>query len=259
MKKSVGQAPTASPKIPPAATLSGIGTWELREDGKGRMSGWLNPYGQAFINEYNPAGDLVRQSFQSSAGAPTRLLADYSYLPTGQVHEINRYAPSGALLDRFTHEYDSTGRLTREVDSLGQAHQYVYDVLGQLREEHHPDLGSGILYSYDPHGNRRQVVRNGQSEWYKVDIADKLLWTNTAAAAAPTSGQSQPYNRFTYDAFGRTLTRDRRDLAGAHHLLDFRWTADGRRAGYPVAKSGEARARGLPAKVRRARVESRKW
>ncbi len=212
------------------ATVSGIGTWEMREDGKGRMSGWLNPLGQAFANEYNRAGDLVRQSMPGSGGVPTRTLADYTYLPTGQVHEITHYRASGDLLNRFTHAYDATGRLIRETDHFGKAHDYVYDPLGQLREERHPDLGSGFFYSYDPHGNRRQVVRNGQSEWYGVDAADKLLWTNSAADAPPSAGQTQPYNRFTYDAFGQILTRDRRDAAGAHHFLNFRWTADGRLA-----------------------------
>jgi len=110
----------------------------------------------------------------------------------------------------------------------------TYDVLGQLIDEQHPDLGpTGTQYHYDANGNRTQVVRGSLTEWYGVDNADKLLWTHTTATGlakpgAPTSGQASGYSLYGYDAFGQTVARDRRGRDGQRHAFDFRWDADGR-------------------------------
>ncbi len=72
------------------------------------------------------------------------------------------------------------------------------------------------------------MTRNGAGEYYGVDGADRLLWTNTAANAAPTAGQSQPYNLFGYDAFGNMVRRERKSNAtDPARVLDFAWDTDG--------------------------------
>jgi hypothetical protein len=76
----------------------------------------------------------------------------------------------------------------QETDLGGRVHQFTYDKLGRLTQEGHLDLGpGGTQYFYDRNDNRTRVVRNGQSEWYGVADADKLLWTNTEKMAAPLS------------------------------------------------------------------------
>jgi RHS repeat-associated protein len=71
------------------------------------------------------------------------------------------------------------------------------------------------------------VVRNGVNEYYGVDAADKLLWTNRTNAL-PTAGQANPYTLFSYDAFGNMVRRDRKDSAGTRKIVDFAWDSDGR-------------------------------
>jgi YD repeat-containing protein len=72
-----------------------------------------------------------------------------------------------------------------ETDAGGRVRSFVYNARGELTREDHPDFGvGGIQYFYDNNGNRTRVNRNGANEWYGLDNADKLLWTNTAANAA---------------------------------------------------------------------------
>jgi RHS repeat-associated protein len=204
-------------------TLAGVGTWEEREDTKGRPSGVLNPFGQAFSTEYNSAGEPLKQ-YQGN-GAWT----EYAFTPQGWLQRLTHRRADGGILDQFTYAYTAAGQLERETDALGQVHRFVYDALGQLTEEYHPDLGAGgIQYRYDAGGNRRWVSRNGSVEYYGVDAADKLLWTNTAGDFAPTAGQTAPYSLFEYNAFGQMVRRDRKTAGGTRHVLDFLWDADGR-------------------------------
>jgi hypothetical protein len=86
----------------------------------------------------------------------------------------------------------------------------------------------GIQYFYDPNDNRTRVVRNGQSEWYGVGLADKLLCTNTVGNWAPGKGQEAPYGSFPYDDLGQMIESDRRDRKGAWTMLDYAWDGDGR-------------------------------
>jgi RHS repeat-associated protein len=204
-------------------TLVGVGTWEEREDTKGRFSGVLNPFGQAFSLEYNLAGEPTRRYMANGTWS------EYGYNPRGLLQTLAHRKADGSLLDQFTYAYYPTGRLFTETDNLNQVHRFVYDALGQLKEEYHPDLGAnGIQYQYDANGNRRWVNRNGAIEYYGVDAADKLLWTNTAGDFAPTAGQAQPYSLFQYDYAGQTVRRERRGATGAPRAFDFRWDTDGR-------------------------------
>ena len=209
-------------------TLAGVGTWEEREDTKGRFSGTINPFGQSFSLEYNAAGQPVKRRQANN----TR--TEYSYLPTGELGALAHYLADNTLLDQLTYTYDPDGRLLTETDAGSRVHAYTYDALGQLSDEQHPDLGpTGTQYHYDANGNRTQVVRGSLTEWYGVDNADKLLWTHTTASGlpnpgVPTSGQASGYSLYGYDAFGQTVARDRRGRDGQHHAFDFRWDADGR-------------------------------
>jgi hypothetical protein len=58
-----------------------------------------------------------------------------------------------------------------------------------------------------------------------VDGANKLLWVNRGTNAAPTSGQANPYELFTYDACGRTTYREH-NFGGWHRDFVFSWDGD---------------------------------
>src|SRR5205823_353868 len=143
-------------------------TWEEREDGKGRFSGVINPFNQAFYVQYDPAGRPVHQ--QNYNGTTS----DTTWAPRGWLGSVTHRRANGAVIGQFTYTYDNTvGRLLSERDQLGQLHRFSYDNLGQLTDEQHPDLGArGVQYRYDKNGNRASVSRGSVTEYYGVDAAD---------------------------------------------------------------------------------------
>ncbi|MGV3720654.1 MAG: hypothetical protein ACO1SX_07065, partial [Actinomycetota bacterium] len=111
-------------------TLAGVGTWEYREDTKGRFSGVLNPFNQAFSYEYNPAGQPLRQINGNNTST------QYSYDGRGRLTGLAHVAADGfSTLDQFAYGYDGAGRLTTETDAGGRLRQFGYDDLGQLVQE----------------------------------------------------------------------------------------------------------------------------
>lgn len=198
------------------------GFWESREDPKGRSSGVINPFGQEFSTEYNAAGQPLWQ--YNANNTKTR----YQYDARGRMSRLTHFDRLDGILDDFAYSRDAEGRLTQELDGDLQQHNFAYDDFGQLIREEHPDLPGGLTrYFYDGNGNRTEVQRGAQHEYYRVDAADKLLWTNTASNTAPTANQSAAYNLFSYDDFGQLVRRDRKDASG-RRVLDFRWDGDGR-------------------------------
>jgi len=206
------------------STLAGVGTWEYREDTKGRFSGVVNPFGQSFSTEYDPAGQALAQYFQPSAMDPARLTTAMGYDVRGRLNAIGHAKPNGLTLDQFTYTHDDVGRVLSESSADG-LRSFTYDALGQLQTESDLAVGTSIEYSYDANGNRTLVSRNGSPEYYGVDAADKLLWTNSQNT--PPVGNSGTFNRFEYDTFGQ-LTHRERATGGAATALDFRWDAAGR-------------------------------
>ena len=199
--------------------------WAFATDAKGRDGGLLDPAGNALAYEYYPSGRVWKRHINN----PTSKRTTYSY--QGDTLASIWHEGQVESIDTFTYQRDAVGRVTRETDAGGRVHEYQYDVLGQLIRETHPDLGSGIDYAYDSHGNRTSVTRNGVTEWYGVNAADQLLWTNTAGNFEPTLGQSAPFNLFGYDSAGNMVTRTRKTSATLpERSLNFAWTADGRLA-----------------------------
>lgn len=210
-------------RVTTSASLWGVsGYWESREDPKGRLSGIVNPFGQTFSYEYDAAGQPLWQ--YNANNTQTR----YQYDPRGRLSRLTHINSGGGILDDFSYSYDPEGRLLQELDSSFKQHNFAYDDFGQLIREEHPDLPGGVTrYFYDANGNRTDVQRGSQHEYYRVDAADKLLWTNTAGNTAPTANQAAPYSLFTYDDFGQLTRRDRKDASG-RRVHDFRWDGDGR-------------------------------
>ncbi len=68
----------------------------------------------------------------------------------------------------------------------------------------------------------------GSTDYYGVDLANKLMWANRGVNAAPTSGQTSPYQLLAYDAAGRMTGRERRDAIGTPYTQTYRWDGDDR-------------------------------
>jgi hypothetical protein len=202
------------------ATLSGVGLWEIGEDGKGREAQVLNPYGQLTTTRFDR--DAKPRDETKSNGAR----AEYAWTPRDWLGQGRHRLLSGALLDQFdlyytdgSGVYDPTGNIQREVDLGGRTHAFSRSYHYELTAETHPDFGT-LSYSLDVNGNRLSKSATGITEWAGYDAQNKLLWTNQGASAPPSPGQSAPYRLYSYDLNGRPTLIEHRDAPGLGVVQD---------------------------------------
>ncbi len=201
-------------------TMPGVGTWEFREDGKGREAEVLNPFGQLAGRRFDPDSKVLRETRGNGT------YSDFGWTPRDWLASITHRLANGAVLDNFQYfytdsqgVYDPTGRLRREIDAGGRVHEFFPNPLSELVGASHPDTGL-ISYGLDAHSNRTSKAQGGVTEWYGVDAADKLLWTNQAGNFPPTPGQAQPYRILTYDLAGQPTDIEYRPAAGYGVIQD---------------------------------------
>ncbi len=201
-------------------TMPGVGSWEFREDGKGREAEVLNPFGQLATRRFDPDSKLLRQTRGNGT------YSDFGWTPRDWLASITHRLANGAVLDTFQYfytdsqgVYDPTGRLRREIDVGGRVHEFFPNPLSEPTASNHPDTGP-IAYGLDLHSNRVSKTQGGVTEWYGVDAADKLLWTNQAGNFAPTPGQAQPYRLIMYDLAGQPTDLEHRDAVGQGVVQD---------------------------------------
>src|SRR5262249_33574033 len=77
----------------PRVTLAGIGSWELREDGKGRIAQVLNPFGQLTTRCFDPDSKLLRETRSNGT------YSDYTYTARDWLAAIQHRFAGGAPLD----------------------------------------------------------------------------------------------------------------------------------------------------------------
>jgi RHS repeat-associated protein len=202
-------------------TLSGVGSWEFRQDSKGRQAEVLNPFGQLALRRYDKDGKLLRES------RPNGTYTDATYTSRDWLDTVTHYKADGTGLDSLAYSYrtasnvyDGTGHVQRETDAGGRAHYFYYNEQYELiQEKHLTDFGT-LTYTYDLNGNRTSKQRGSLTEWAGYDAQNKLLWTNQGANAVPASGQSAPYRRYTYDAAGQPTAIEHRDVSGGALATD---------------------------------------
>jgi RHS repeat-associated protein len=209
-------------------SVADVGSYQYREDSKGRTCEVINPFSQSFWSEFSPDGKQVLEVH------PNGVREERSYTGRDWLAGILYRKADGSVLDTLNYfytdslgVYDPTGRLQREVDGLAQTHAFSYNNLGELVAESHPDIGS-VSYTIDANGNRSSKTTAAGTDYYGVTAANKLLWVNRGTNAAPTSGQSAPYTLFTYDVNGCMTQRERRYDGGLLKTLDFIWDSDER-------------------------------
>ncbi len=210
--------------------------WVSEQDPKGRTWKITTPFSQVFTYKFDLNGN--RTELKRRNPRPNNQFAEWrtvwQYDVQDRLTEIRHRDATDALLDRFTYEHDAAGRVTKETDDGARVHTYVYDPLGQLQAETHPDLGSGNSFSYDKNGNRTQVTQNGLTHYYKHDEADKLKWINNAALGAggetpdPWTTPGTSFTRYDYDDWGQMTRRDRKRTNGTRVDNRFEWDGDGR-------------------------------
>jgi RHS repeat-associated protein len=197
---------------------------------KGRTLNWLF-YGSGHLHQINLEQD-----------GRHRLIAD---IERDALHrEIVR--SQGNIQSRY--EYDPMGRLTRHKASIAGSNQqlgkdaqiaversYRYDDAGNLTAKLDALRGQQN-YRYDPAG--RVLATSGrQEEFFAFDPAGNILPFQQGKMSGRVSGNRlETYQdlRYTYDAHGNVVTRDR----GAHEHAELSWNADHQLRETSVARHG---------------------
>lgn len=130
---------------------------------------------------YNEDGSLVTSKIPVSG-----LVTHYSYDYAGNLTELKNTGKSNALLSKYTSTYRLNGqkvsereeRVTKAKEREISNAEYTYDRLGRLRTE--SDTGEEtVTYSYDSHGNRKEMVQGDRVTAYRYDKNEELQRTDT--------------------------------------------------------------------------------
>jgi RHS repeat-associated protein len=152
-------------------------------DSQGNPTLDVDPLGNSRSFTADPqTGDV--STFQNELGSTTQ----FAYSLPDTVQTIT--APDDSTRE-FAH--DALGRLTKTVNSRGQAVTYTYDSHNRLLRKSYPD-GTHTDFTYDPHGNMLTATDASGSITMAYDSADRLTQITYP------SGRSLSY---TYDAAGR--------------------------------------------------------
>jgi RHS repeat-associated protein len=214
-----------------SVNVAGVGTYEYREDSKGRLTEVVNPFGQSFRTEFDRDGKPRTIYFPNG-------MKEVRTYTSGSIHdsrdwlmkrEVFRGDVAQSLLVSMTYSYATTGHMIAECDHLRGSHFYLFNNRYELIGESDAWLGN-VLYTLDKNGNRLSKTTQHPTlglftDYYGVDAANKLLWVNQGTNAPPTPGQATPYTLYQHDLNGRVTQRDRRyvDMSGLRRTLDYSW------------------------------------
>jgi YD repeat-containing protein len=217
-----------------SVAVAGVGTYQYREDSKGRLTEVVNAFNQTFKTEFDRDGKPTYRQWWHGG-------KEFLYYTGGGAIDhrdllLKRevFQNNGPLIESTTYNYLYTGHLAAECSHTKGTHHYGYNSRYELVGEADPYLGT-ILYTLDKNGNR--LVKTQSSpyggvvvDYYGADAANKLLWVNRGTNAPPTAGQAAPYTLYQHDANGRVTQRDRRYLisSGLRRTLDYSWDGDDR-------------------------------
>jgi RHS repeat-associated protein len=132
-------------------------------DAANRLVGLTNtaPYAST-ISSYNYTLDAVGNHLQVNQTEPLDTVPVVGAFPYGHDAD-NRMTNAGAV----THSYDANGNTVR----IGATNQLVYDYENRLTQT---VFGLTNVYDYDGMGNRRQVVRDGVTNGFVLDVSRPL-------------------------------------------------------------------------------------
>jgi len=184
----------------------------------GRTLNWLF-YGSGHLHQINieengehrVIADIERDGLHREiARSQGKLQSQYEYDPMGRLSRhkasiANAGQRGGRVMQQAIerdYQYDLAGNLTSKLDTLRGSHIYRYDPIGRIlsatgRQEE--------LFAFDPAGNL-QAVEHGR----------------TPGMVPGNRIETYQDLRYTYDAHGNILTRDK----GAHEKATLQWNAD---------------------------------
>lgn len=150
-----------------------------------------------FPGSINEHGNVIRRTYDGLG----RLLLTSRELRVGG-------AGNGTLLDfiNTTQEWDTDGRLVKQVDDAGKATRSTYDRLGRKTSEIYAD-GTSLRFSYDRAGNPVEIRdANGNVIRHTFDALHRLIGRDVTPGPGVVGTTAQ---RFEYDGLSRlTLAAD---------------------------------------------------
>ncbi len=135
-------------------------------DGAGRMES-IAKNGQSIVFAFDQFGRRSKMTFSNG------VVTDYTYDRLNRVTDITARNSRDETLTAMRYTYDRLDRVVRTVDSKGVDKHFEYDAKSQLVKV---VQGASVTeYQYDPAGNRRAVVRDGERVEYQTGLNNQLL------------------------------------------------------------------------------------
>lgn len=193
-------------------TRTGFHNWQYNN--RDLVTRYTTPTGQQLNYTYDGAGRVTAIS-PAGTGAAMASTLRYTYDKNGNTLTV-REEGGGQSTRTATRTYDALGRVTRYVDSEGNALEYAYDVSGNLSSIRYPD-GKQVFYTYDT-ANRLEEVRDwsGRRTRYYYDANSRITRIRYPNGAVRV---------LSYDARGRVLRRQDRSGSG-ELIVDYRYSYD---------------------------------
>jgi RHS repeat-associated protein len=169
-------------------------TRRLSYNPSGELTREVDEAGTVKTYSYGVDGRRLTETAQRVVGGVTETLqTKYEYDRLGRI--VGTTYPGGSVMRTA---YDSRGRQSALVDSLGRRTAYEYDGLGQLKRTTYPGGGAEETF-YDAEGRRTKTVdRSGRATTYVYDALGRLEKTVLPDGKSVST---------TYDAAGRPLSR----------------------------------------------------
>lgn len=146
--------------------------------------------------EHRSKIDLAGREIERQLGETTPVKIAYD--ARGRVGTVTW--GTAAVLRKYTHAYDSGGRLLSVTDPVGGKIQFGYDANGRITRQKFAD-GREALYAYDAAGNLLSFTPPGRSAHVFTYNSDALTTSYTAPALVGLPNQTA----YTYDADRRPL------------------------------------------------------
>ncbi|MFJ3164386.1 RHS repeat-associated core domain-containing protein [Streptomyces kanasensis] len=235
-----------------AASPTSTVTWE--RDLNGRVIGETVD-GRTIRFAYDAAGRTIRRT------TPTGVISDFTYDAAGRRTTLNTgghlmaftHDPRGRIRTRtmgtgptpltFASDWDQAGRLASHVVTVGdqalRARSYTYRADGFLTKITDEVTGTAKHFHLDPVGRPLRVTAENWSETYAYDHVGNQTegnWPDQARRADERGTRTYEGTRLltagsvrcTYDAAGRTVTRDKTRLSRKPDVWQYTWDPEDR-------------------------------
>ena len=140
-------------------------------DEAGKLTGYTSPAGNRTSYDYDKLNQLVKKSYENTAGKKTDADVIYGYNAAGE-----RVAMTDGI-GEASYAYDELGRIINVTDSAGKEVSYTYDEAGNISGITYPD-GTEVSYTYDLNGNITSITdKDGVVTQYRYDALNRLIGT----------------------------------------------------------------------------------